>query len=187
MKKNWNDVFARFDLQIFDAKILPVHHGQLRIYISNNGNYDITDSYLNILNNEIETDLLGKGLDKFCNDVKTIKKEITHLFNKLSKEGKKIYGYGAPAKASTLINFIGAENIEEIYDKSELKQGKYIPGTSIKIKDPIEILKDKPDYIFLFAWNFSDEIVDQLKEKYNFTGKIIIPIPKLKIIDMKWF
>ena len=183
--KNLNDVFARFDLQIFDAKILPVHHGQLRIYISNNGNYDITDSYLNILNNEIETDLLGKGLDKFCNDVKTIKKEITHLFNKLSKEGKKIYGYGAPAKASTLINFIGAENIEEIYDKSELKQGKYIPGTSIKIKDPIEILKDKPDYIFLFAWNFSDEIVDQLKEKYNFTGKIIIPIPKLKIIDMK--
>ena len=65
-----------------------------------------------------------------------------------------------------------------------LKQGKYLPGTSIKIKDPSEIQYDKPDYIFLFAWNFSKEIIDDLKNNFNFNGKLIIPIPDLRIIDI---
>ena len=70
----------------------------------------------------------------FCKKVTDTRKILLSLFEKISREGKKISGYGAPAKASTLINFVGADNLEYIYDKSDLKQGKFIPGTSIKLK-----------------------------------------------------
>ncbi|MEC7920730.1 MAG: methyltransferase C-terminal domain-containing protein, partial [Chloroflexota bacterium] len=123
-------------------------------------------------------------LKLFCKKVLKIKSNLLDLFEKISNDEKKVYGYGAPAKASTLINFIGENNLKYIYDKSHLKQGKYLPGTSIKIKDPSEIQHYKPDYIFLFAWNFSKEIIDDLKNNFNFNGKLIIPIPDLRIIDI---
>ena len=182
--KNLDELFKNYDLEIFDAKILPVHHGQLRIYLSKIGNHRVKDSFRELLKNEIEEDLTGKKLTNFCNKVKEIKKDILNLFKEISDNNKKIYGYGAPAKASTLINFIGSKNLINIYDNSKLKQGKYIPGTSLIIKDPIEIINDNPDYIFLFAWNFSEEIIKELKENYNYKGKVIIPIPELKVIEI---
>ena len=104
----------------------------------------------------------GKKLNSFCNNVYKVKDELLDLFKDISNKGEEIYGYGAPAKASTLINFIGPSNLKNIYDKSELKQGKFIPGTSLKIKNPNEIKKDCPDYIFLFAWNFKEEVINEL-------------------------
>ena len=86
--------------------------------------------------------------------------------------------------ALILALFIGSENLISVYDKSKLKQGKYIPGTSLEIKDPVEIINDNPDYIFLFAWNFAEEIIKELKENFNYRGKIIIPIPELKVIEI---
>ena len=182
--KNLDELFKDHDLEIFDAKILPVHHGQLRIYLSKNGNYKVKSSFKELLKNEIEEDLIEKKLIRFCNEVKKIKVDILNLFKEVSDSKKIIYGYGAPAKASTLINFIGSENLINVYDKSKLKQGKYIPGTSLEIKDPVEIINDNPDYIFLFAWNFAEEIIKELKENYNYKGKIIIPIPELKVIEI---
>ena len=181
---NLNNLFLKFGLNIFDAYVLPVHHGQLRIYLSKNKKYKKTKSLNDLLEKEQKEDLVGKKLKLFCKKVLKIKSNLLDLFEKISNDEKIVYGYGAPAKASTLINFIGENNLKYIYDKSHLKQGKYLPGTSIKIKDPSEIQYDKPDYIFLFAWNFSKEIIDDLKNNFNFNGKLIIPIPNLRIIDI---
>ena len=181
---NLNNLFSKFGLNIFDAYVLPVHHGQLRIYLSKSKKYKKTKSLNDLLDKEEKEDLIGKKLKLFCKKVLKIKSNLLDLFEKISNDEKIVYGYGAPAKASTLINFIGENNLKYIYDKSHLKQGKYLPGTSIKIKDPSEIQYDKPDYIFLFAWNFSKEIIDDLKNNFNFNGKLIIPIPDLRIIDI---
>ena len=182
--ENLNFIFNKYELNIFDVSFLPVHHGQLRIYISKSKKFKKTKSLKDLINLEKSEDLTGNKLMAFCKKVTDTRKILLDLFEKISREGKKISGYGAPAKASTLINFVGADNLEYIYDKSDLKQGKFIPGTSIKIKDPSDIQHDKPDYIFLFAWNFSDEIINDLKNNFNFNGKLIIPIPDLKIIDI---
>ena len=181
---NLNNLFSKHGLNIFDACVIPVHHGQLRIYISKSKKYKKTKSFKYLLDKEEKEDLIGKKLKIFCKKVLKIKSNLLDLFEKISNDKKIVYGYGAPAKASTLINFIGENNLRFIYDKSQLKQGKYIPGTSIKIKDPSEIQYDNPDYIFLFAWNFSKEIIDDLKNNFNFNGKLIIPIPDLRIIDI---
>ena len=147
--ENLNYLFKKHDLKIFDASVIPVHHGQLRIYISKSNDYKKTSSFKELLESEKNNDLVGKKLNSFCDNVYKVKDELLDLFKDIANKGEEIYGYGAPAKASTLINFIGPSNLKNIYDKSELKQGKFIPGTSLKIKNPNEIKKDCPDYIFL--------------------------------------
>jgi len=181
---NINNLFTRFGFNIFDASVLPIHHGQLRVYLSKSKKFKKTKSFIELLEKEEEEDLVGKKLEIFCEKTLNIKKNLLDLLEKISKNNEKVYGYGAPAKASTLINFIGENNLKYIYDKSSLKQGKFIPGTSIKIKNPSDIQYDKPDYIFLFAWNFSKEIIGDLKNNFSFKGKLIIPIPDIRIIDL---
>ena len=98
--------------------------------------------------------------------------------------GKKVVGYGAPAKGNTLLGFleIGPDLIEYIADKSPLKQGRYCPGVHIPVVPPARLLTDQPDYVVLLAWNFVDEILLQQEEYRRRGGKFIVPVPDVKII-----
>ena len=82
------------------------------------------------------------------------------------------------------MNFLNlnSTNLDFVADRSSLKQGLIIPGTGIEISSPKKIDQDKPDYLILFAWNFKDEIIDQLSEYRSTGGKLIIPLPKVEII-----
>ena len=97
----------------------------------------------------------------------------------------KVYGYGAPAKAVTLINFfeLNHNNINLIVDDSKLKQKRYIPGTKIKIYNSKILNTKPPKYIIILAWNVYKDIVNKLK-KYNKIKYIVIPLPKFKLIKL---
>ena len=105
------------------------------------------------------------------------------MVREIKSKGGSISGYGAPAKAVTMLSFLEIDDstIPVIYDKSQLKQNMFIPGTSINIQDPKYLKSNNPDYIFLFSWNFSTEIINELQNVYGFSGKVIIPIPELII------
>lgn len=107
--------------------------------------------------------------------------------NDLKKEGKTIVGYGASARSSTLSNFCGIDrrSISMIADQNPLKHRKYTAGTHILIDSPEKVMENNPDYVFILAWNFADEIIDILRRRFNHTGKCIIPLPNSpKIIDI---
>ena len=93
-------------------------------------------------------------------------------------------GYGAPAKANTLLSFleIGPETVPYIVDRSALKQGLFTPQTHIPIVSPERLLQDQPDYVLLLAWNFVDEVLQQQAEYRRRGGKFIIPVPHTKIL-----
>jgi len=88
--------------------------------------------------------------------------------------------YGAPAKATTLLTHFNITNyIDYIVDDNILKQGLYIPGTDLRIYDPIKLQYEPPDYVLILAWNFAESIMDKLEHKYNF----IIPIPTVRMVS----
>ena len=122
--------------------------------------------------------------ESFAKNSLDIKKNLNELLTNLKKEGKSVAGYGAPAKATTLLNFLGLDNnkIEYAIDRSPLKQGLFIPGTGIEIKSPQILNETNPDYLILFAWNFKEEIMNQLSSYTEKGGKFIIPLPNLDII-----
>ena len=115
------------------------------------------------------------------------KKCINHRdgLSKLVKNLKgNLYGYGASARSSTLLNFanIGYRDIKFIMDKNKLKSGFFTPGTKIKIIKFIKNKLPKNSNIIILAWNFKKEIISQFSKKLNY--KFIIPLPnKAKIYE----
>lgn len=105
---------------------------------------------------------------------------LLSLLEEEAKKKKKIVGYGASARSSTLLNFCGIDShyLSVIADQNRLKRKHYTPGTHIKILPPDEIFGKSPDTILILAWNFFDEIQTGLREKYRFSGAWIKPFPK---------
>ena len=112
------------------------------------------------------------------------KKSILDTLQQLVSDQKVIVGYGAPAKLTTFMYLYQLNNdlIKYIIDDNSYKQGLFTPGTHIPIKNCDILNTDKVDYIFLFCWNFADEIMPKLQKYRNNGIKIIIPFPDLKII-----
>ena len=125
-----------------------------------------------------------KRLNKFSSEVKKQKKELVSLLRKLKQNSKKIIAISAPAKGIVLLNYCGInENIlDYATEKSSIKIGKYMPGTKILVVHDDFLDSDFPDYALLLAWNFADEIMNNLKNFKKNSGKFIIPIPHPKVV-----
>jgi len=121
---------------------------------------------------------------QFSKECYNLRNRLSTLITELNAEDKTIAGYGAPAKASVLLNFcnIGKESIDFVTDEISYKQGKYIPGTRIPIKKPDKFNKEKVDYGLMLAWNYEDEILEKESEFLKDGGKFIIPLPEPKIV-----
>ena len=178
-------LFNRHGMHVVDVERLPLHHGQLRVFVQRKGHGEVQPSMAEIL----EMECL-RGIDQFetyehlAQSAARIKRDLRRTIKDLLAQGKRVVGYGAPAKASTLLGFldIGPDMIEYIADRSPLKQGRYTPGTHIPIVAPERLLEDQPDYVVLLAWNFADEIMEQQTEYRRRGGKFIIPIPQVEIV-----
>jgi len=179
-------LFESAGMQVVSAERLALHHGQLRVFVRRKGERDSEPSVAEILAEE-----KAKGLNQlqtfhaFRDRVKLIKKDLRQMLLNFKRDGKKVVGYGAPAKGSTLLGFleIGPDLLEYIVDRSSLKQGRYTPGTHIPVVPTERLLQDQPDYVLLLAWNFVDEILEQQKEYLRRGGKFITPVPKVRVLD----
>ena len=153
--------FKGSKLEIYKVKEVDTHGGSLRVYATMNKNKKTHKSVAEYIDLEKKNklDRLETYL-KFANDVKNVKfKSLSRIKNILS-EDKKIIGFGAPAKATTILNFFGMSNNHFSFtvDDNILKHGKYIPGTNIQIKSRQDIDPNKYDYVLVLAWNFFDQI-----------------------------
>lgn len=179
-------LFKRFDLEIFDVKRVPVHGGSIRIFVKrSSAEWPVTNSVKSLidLENQMKFDIF-ETYTIFTEKVNNLRKELLNLLKELKDQGKKIVGYGAPAKGNTLLNYckIGTDMIEFIVDKSPLKQGLYTPGMHIPVFPVEKLLEDIPDYILILPWNFKEEIMKQQEKFKESGGKFIIPVPQPRVI-----
>ncbi len=179
-------VLARHGLAVFDVEELPTHGGSIRIFAGHaeRGRPE-APAVAALLAREHAAGL--DGLDTyraFAQQIVETKVSVLEFFVEANRAGKRVIGYGAPAKGNTLLNYcgIGPELMPCTVDRSPHKQGLFLPGTHIPVRAPGEILRAKPDYVFILPWNLETEIVEQMAAVRGWGGKFVTPIPRVKVI-----
>ena len=181
-----NNVLKKHNLQIYKIEEITIHGGSNRYFIKKNSNKINIDESVN----KHEKKEKKYGLDniktyfKFADRVKSSKKKLISIFKNCKKNNKKVIGYGATAKSTTILNYCNVDKlmIDYFLDTTKDKQNKYTPGTKIPILKYTKPVNDDVDYIFLGAWNFKDEIFKKEKKYIKNGGKFIIHTPYPKII-----
>jgi len=178
-------LFGRHGLDIFRVERLPIHGGSLRLFAAHRGACPVEESVTTLLAEEQR-----KGVDSvryyegFARQVLDIKANLRALLVRLKQAGHRLAAYGASAKGSTLLNFVGlgTETLDFVADRSTYKQGRLTPGMHLPIVPAEELARRRPDYTLLLTWNFADEILAQQSAYRQAGGKFIIPIPVVRIV-----
>ena len=180
--------FKLYEMIVFDVKFIPIHGGSLRFYVCKKDSIHaqkVTDAVKLLAIEERK-----KGYDKFINfekfsnKVANAKKDLIDLLKKLKSEGCTIAGYGASGRANTIIQYCGITEdlISYMIDDAPAKTGFFTPGSHLEIfPSSILLSKNAPDYVLVFAFSFFEEILKRNKDYINAGGRMILPIPKVKI------
>ncbi len=160
--------FNQFDAKIFKSEKVATHGGSIRVYIKKDKSVKIEQSVKKMLKDE---EIFGikdfKTYQKFGEKVYKIKENVLKNIKILKDNNKTIIGYGAPAKATTALNFFGiSREIDFIVEDNKFKHNKYIPGVKIPIKNKSHI-KNKNNTLLILAWNFFKEIKKNNKDLSN--------------------
>jgi hypothetical protein len=121
----------------------------------------------------------------FGEHLRETKRALLEFLIGAKRAGTSIVGYGAPAKGNTLLNYCGIRRdfLDYTVDISPHKQGLFLPGTHIPIYHPSVIRETRPDYVLILPWNLKDEIVEQLADIREWSGRFVVPIPKVRVIE----
>ena len=180
-------LMATHGLQIIDVEQLTTHGGSLRLYVTHREKNVRHSGRVQLLREEeIKAGLLtSDGYKDFPERVRQVRRDLMRFLLDAEEQGKVVVGYGAPAKAVTLLSYcgIGPDLIRFTVDRSPHKQGRLLPGSRLPIHAPDRITETKPDYILILPWNLKDEIIAQLGHARSWGAKFVVPIPKLEIIS----
>ena len=151
--------FKQFNATIFRSERIDTHGGSLRIYIKRNISVKIENSVTKMLKEEERFGIKKfKTYKEFGEKVYKIRENVVKNIKKLKEKNELIIGFGAPAKATTALNFFGiSKEIDFIVEDNKLKYNKFVPGVKIPIKNKSKI-KNKNNTIIVLAWNFYKDI-----------------------------
>lgn len=176
-------LFARHGMTLADVERIPVHGGSLRLFATRDGHRGA--SVARLLAEEEAGGMLGQAYyADFAERVAGLRDELLALLRRVKAEGHSIAAYGASAKGSTLLNFfgIGRDLLDFVVDRSTEKQGRYTPGTRLRIYPPEHLCVARPDYLLLLSWNFLDEVLAQQSAYREAGGKFIVPVPEVRVV-----
>lgn len=181
-------MFAQHGLRVFDVEEIWTHGGSLRVFCCHDEDTarPTGERVHELLRRERQA-----GFDKiehyqaFGERVAEVKRQLLEFLIQAKRDGKRIVGYGAPAKAITLLNYCGVRTdfIDYTVDRSPYKQNHFLPGVHIPICEPDRIRQTKPDYIMIFAWNLREEIMKQMAYVREWGGKFVVPLPEVKVFE----
>lgn len=170
-------------LEIIHAKRIPTHGGSIRGYAARRGTHKVRPSVSEILAVEA-CELTPERLADFKRAVVSSKLELHGLLRDVKAAGARVYGIGAPSRASTLVNYVGLDDgiVDRVLEvPGSSKIGRYLPGTLIPVVDERELFQDQPEFALLLSWHIAEELMPKLAAK-GFRGDFIVPLPRPRIV-----
>lgn len=171
--------------EVFHVETRDIHEGSFRVFVARKGVKEVDLTVGDLLKREEESGIHSlEFLKLFAEDAYNHLDALRIFIHDAFEKGEKICLLSAPAKGMTLVNALklDVDVIDFATERTELKVGRYCPGTRIPVFGDEDLLKKKPDYAILLAWNFKDEIAKNNQEYLDSGGKFIVPFPKIEII-----
>jgi hypothetical protein len=179
-------LLVKFGLIIIDVDRLPIHGGSLLVHVAHEGIHGVSPRVVEVLSREDNLRLSQTDTWRgFARRVAQIREELNQFLDRIRDRGQSVAGYGAAAKANTLLAYcgIGHDCLPYIADGSPLKQGLVTPGHHIPVCSPEAMLDEQPDITLILAWNFAGEIFEQQAEYRRRGGRMAVPIPTPWFMD----
>jgi SAM-dependent methyltransferase len=190
---------ARNDMALFDVERIPTHGGSIRAFACRKGVRSPRQSVHDLRVAEVSSGLLTPGMSRhgrrpwrdwrsvwtgFGGRIASLKQDLTTLLSGFRTRGMRVAGYGAPAKATTLMYTLGLgpDSLEYVVDDSPLKQGLFTPGLGVPVVPSSRLEEDPVDVIVVLAWNFADSIIASRPSHSARGGKWVVPAPSLRIV-----
>ena len=179
-------IFISSGLRLFNVEKISTHGGSLRVYGCHDSAEHETHEALRALLDEERI----FGLERlatyasFQEGVDHIKLNFLEFLINIKKSNKKIAAYGAAAKGSTLLNYCGVKSdlLPVVYDAAASKQGKFLPGSHIEIRNPAEIDSANLDYLLILPWNLVQEVKKQFSINPCLSFELVTAIPEIAYI-----
>lgn len=176
-------------LSLVDVELLPTHGGSVRLWarpaeVAGEPSRRMTD----LLASEKDAGLLElSGYAEFADRVARVRRDLLRFLIEAAEHGEMVVGYGAPGKGNTLLNHCGVrpDLLAYTVDRNPYKHGRFTPGARIPILPPARITEDRPDYVLVLPWNLRAELTDQLSYVHEWGGRLVFPIPRLEIVEVK--
>ncbi|MBZ9789539.1 class I SAM-dependent methyltransferase [Rhizobium sp. 3T7] len=179
-------IFGACGLKVFDVEEIPTHGGSLRIFAQKaEGTRAVTDRLLALRAKEEAFGLKEMATyERFGTRIEGVCEAFKDFLRRAKAEGKTVAAYGAAAKGNTFLNVCGvsADDIAFVVDRSDIKQGRLLPGSHIPVYAPRHIEVAKPDYLVILPWNLTEEIVRSNDYIRAWDGRFVVAIPTLQIL-----
>jgi hypothetical protein len=173
------ELLGRHGFRIIHVKRIPTHGGSIRVYATK-ADEAADPSVERLLAEERERGLSDESwIPNFRQRALQSKLDLMTLLRELKLDGARVYGIGAPSRASTLVNYVGLDDgiLDCVLEISTSKKlDKFLPGTAIPVLDEMKLYEDQPEYALLLSWHIADELRENLTRK-GFRGGFVVPLP----------
>lgn len=180
-----NSLFREHELELIDVRPQNVHGGSMRYVLAHSGVYPASPAVAAQQQREAELGLhRPETFDRLRADIERSREKLMSLLQRIKQEGKRVVGYAATSKSTTVTNYCGITDdlLQYISDTTPLKQGKYSPGMHIPVCAYDEFQKAYPDYALLFGWNHAEEIMAKEQKFKAAGGKWIVYVPTVEVL-----
>ena len=179
-------LFEQYGMEVIDVEPQTTHGGSMRYVIAHKGTRPVSANVDAQRETEYSLGLqISETYERFRLNCEKSCGQLMALLNDLKSQGKRVVGYGATSKSTTITNYCGItpDLVEFISDTTPIKQGKFSPGVHIPVRPHEEFVSDYPDYALLFAWNHAREIMEKENAFRAGGGKWIVYVPQVTVLD----
>lgn len=183
-----SNIFLPYGLELFNVERQTTHGGSMRYYLGHRAAHAREESVDSLFLYEKDKNLdIVETFYNFSKNCVKKKKNLIHMLSELKEKNKRVVGYAATSKSTTVLNYcdIGPDLVEYISDTTPIKQGKFSPGMHIPVVPYERFKRDDPDYAILFAWNHETEIFEKEEDFLKRGGHWIKFVPNVEVLEQK--